>query len=199
MGGRGASYNDARNIIGQYSISDITSSKNKIVSFYSTMNESGGIRIEDGRIKVKRAAAEQAQALARYLAGKIYVNDEMSLQDYRSLKKALSGTYTISKQDRSNIADFSSYLRQNKNVKIGKSGMSLDSKYQELASQYPQYFNARRETNPADQLQRINSVMKSLKNSRIKISKEEQGQAAKEMAQDIIRAYAYRKMKRQRA
>ena len=45
MGGRGASFTTAREIVGQYELTDITDSKSKIVSFFRDIDKNGGIRI----------------------------------------------------------------------------------------------------------------------------------------------------------
>ena len=199
MGGRGSSFDTARDIVGQYSLSNITDSKAKIVSLFRDYDRNGGPRIEDGRIKIKKEAAGKAEALANELAGRMMENREQDQRDYKDIRDSLKGTYTMSEKDRSNIADFGAYARSRENmVKIGKSGISLDSKYQELASKYPQYFDARRDTNPADQLLRINSVLNQLRSGR-QMPAAYRAEAKRELKNDLIRYYLLSKQRKRGA
>lgn len=183
-------YSMARAIIGDYDISRVTESQKNIVDFYKQVDARDGIVFDGSRIQVKKDIMKKADRLADKLADRMAFTDESAQYDYRSIKADLSGTYTISKQDRSNIADFSKYARSKENnVRIGKNGTSLDTKYQELATRYPQYFSASRATNPADQLQDINRVMNSLKNSTIKLSSSEKAEVKTDIRNALIRGY----------
>ncbi|MBR4542236.1 MAG: hypothetical protein IKO54_08770 [Lachnospiraceae bacterium] len=70
--------------------------------------------------------------------------------------------------------------------------MSIDSKYEELASLFPGYFNAYEVTSVSDRLQDINRVLGQLKNSSqsVNLSREERSEAVKYLKNDIIRGYA---------
>ncbi len=200
MGGRGSAFDTAREIVGQYSITSITKSKADIVALFRDYDKNGGVRIdqEERRIKITREAGEKADALAKELSERMMESREQDQRDYKDIRDSLRGTYTISEKDRSNIADFGAYVRSRENmVKIGKSGISLDSKYQELASRYPQYFDARRDTNPADQLQRINTVLGQLRTGR-QLPAAYRNEAKKELRNDLIRHYLLNKQREAR-
>ena len=200
MGGRGASYDAARQIVGQYSLSDITASKSKIVSFFRDVDKNGGIRVEDGRIKVKKDTMNKAQDLARDLSGSMVERNEQAEQDFRDIRQMLRGNYALSDQDRSNIPDFGAYVRSSENfLSIRKEGKSIDSAYQELAEMYPYYFNADRVTNPADQLQDINRVLGELKNSTQALPRDEREYAAADLRDALIRGYIAKQNRRRSA
>lgn len=196
FGGRGARYEYARDLIGQYSLSDITDSKDKIVDFFSAMDRIKGVTLdfEENKIRVSKDANRQATELADELVDRMVDRNPQMEQDYKDLRRLLSGTYTISDKDRSNIPDFGRYVRSSDNfLKIGRRGMSLDSKYQELAELYPGYFNAYEVTNPAEQLQDINRVLgqlKSYSSSNLNLSADERREAVRELKNDIIKSYA---------
>ena len=202
MGGRGASYTEARDIVGQYSLTNINDSKSKIVSFYRDVDKNGGIRVDDeaGKIKVKKDVMQKAQDLADELSERMVEREESLMQDYRDIRQILSGAYTISDEDRSNIPDFQDYIRSRDNfVKIRRNGRGIDSAYEELASMYPYYFDAASVTNPADQLQDINRVLGMLKNSTRQIPKEYRQEAASDLRSSIIKGYIalqYRKRRK---
>ena len=202
MGGRGASFTTAREIVGQYELTDITDSKSKIVSFFRDIDKNGGIRVDEeaGKIKVTKSAMQKARDLADELSERMVERDEQSLRDYRDIRQIMNGEYSISDQDRSNIPDFNAYVRSSENfIKIRRNGMSIDTAYQELASMYPHYFDADRVTNPADQLQDINRVLADLKNSTRQIPREYRQEAADDLRTTIIRGYIalqYRKGRR---
>ena len=192
FGGRGGNFDTARNIIGQYDITEITDSRSKIVSFYKHIDENGGIRLDEerGKIKVTHDAMERAQDLAEELSERILERDRQAETDYRDIRRLLSGEYAISEQDRSNIPDFSAYVRSRENfLKIRQNGMSIDSAYQELAQMYPQYFNAKRVTNPADQLQDINRVLGQLRDNARQLPPDEQAAAARDLRSSLILGY----------
>ena len=108
MGGRGGKYDTAGDIVGQYELSDITDSKNKIVQFYREMDKTNKIRVDEEteRIVVKKSAMQEARQLANELSERMAIRDQGARNDYQDLRRLLQGTYTISEQDRSNIPDF---------------------------------------------------------------------------------------------
>ena len=198
MGGRGSSFDTARDIVGQYSITGITKAKGKIVKLFRDYDKNGGVRIDEGKIKVTKDAMGKADALANELSERMMENREQDARDYKDIRDSLKGTYTMSEKDKSNIADFGAYARSRENmVKIGDKGISLDSKYQELASKYPQYFDARRDTNPADQLLRINNVLNQLRTGR-QLPAAYRNEAKKELRNDLIRHYLLNKQREAR-
>ena len=187
--GRSKIYGAARNIVGQYSLSDISGSRAEIVNFYKWIDENGGIRVADGRIKITKDASARAGSLADRLSDRMVMRDYQAEQDFKDIKAEFSGSYSISQRDAANIPDFNRYKRSSDNyVRISKNGTSIDTKYQELSSKYPQYFSSR-VTNQADQLQTINSVLSDLKNSTRPLPKEWRMGARSELKNDIIRGY----------
>ena len=207
MGGRGARYTSARNLVGQYEISDITDSKNKIVDFYRYIMENGDINVErnaDGSVKqvhIKRAVMDRAQQLATELADRIEIRDAEAEADYRSIRGMLSGSYYLSKQDRSDIADFSAYARSRENmlrITSNPSALSINQAYHELGESYPGYFSSG-VTHPADQLQEINRVLGSLRNSSIPLSPSDRRGVAEELTWDLLRSYTTMQRNRRRA
>lgn len=193
MGGRGSKYRTAREIAGQYSLSALTDSKNRIVDFYRDIDRNGGIRIDEeaGKIKVTRDAMERARDLANALSRRMVERDESTISEYREMREMLSGEYTLSDQDRSNIPDFGAYARSRENfLKIRRQGTSIDTVYEELADRYPYYFDADRVVNPADRLLDINRVLSDLRDRRTRaIPRDYQEEAANELRSDIIRGY----------
>lgn len=199
MGGRGTSFTAARSIVGQYELSDITDSKSKIVSFFKKARETGGIKFdeESGSIQITRAAYNDATELAEELSDRMVYRDEQALQDYRDIRRLVSGTYRLSDQERSNITDLSQYIRSKENmIRISRNGMDLDTKYQELANMYPQYFDSSRVTSPSEQLEDINNVLRNLRDSTIPLPKSDRAEAAKDMRDDLIRAFISTRRKR---
>ena len=191
----------AREIVGQYSLSSITDSKSKIVDFYRAVDERGGIRIDDGRIKVTKEAMAEARELADELSERMVMRDEAAEADYREIRAGLRGIFTISDRDLANIPDARMYLRSSDNfLRIGKpgSGMPIDTMYQELSAQYPQYFSPD-VTNQAEQLMTINSVLADLKNSTQPMPREWRQDAREELRSDIIRGYLMARRRRRTA
>ena len=208
MGGRGARYTSARNLVGQYEISDITDSKNKIVDFYRYVMEHGDINVErnaDGSVKqvhIKRAVMDRAEQLASELANRIEIRDVEAEADYRDIRSMLSGQYYLSKQDRSDIADFSAYARSRENLlrlTSNPNALSINQAYHELSEQYPAYFGQSGVTHPADQLQEINRVLGSLRNSSIPLSPSDRRGVAEELTWDLLRSYTTMQRQRRRA
>lgn len=206
MGGRGARYTSARRLVGQYDISDITESKNKIVDFYRYIADHGDINVErnaDGSVKqvhMKRDILQRAEALAQELAGKIQIRDPEAESDYRDIRSMMNGQYYLSKQDRSNIADFTAYARSRENLirlTTNPNALSINQAYSELQEQFPAYFGSSDVTHPADQLQDINRVLNNLRNSSIPLSPSDRRGVAEELTWDLLRSYTT--MRRRRA
>lgn len=207
MGGRGARYTSARNLVGQYEISSITDSKNKIVDFYRYLAENAAIgveRNEDGsvrKVNIKRAAMDRAEKLASELADRISIRDQESYDDYRDIRRMLDGPYYLSQQDRHDIADFTAYARSRENMlrlTTNSRAISINQIYQELNGRYPGYFSSD-VTHPADQLREINSVLGSLRNSSIPLSDSDKRGVAEELTWDLLRSYTTMERNRRRA
>ena len=183
----------ARALIGQYDISSITDSKEKIVDFYRYAMENAGVTIKEGdHLSVKRETRARANELAEQLAARVSYRDPDAEEAYKDIRAMMSGKFYLSQQDRSNIADFSAYARSRDNlIKLttDRDAMSINQAYTELQSVFPQYFNDG-PTNPADQLVRINEVMRSLRNSSIPLPASDRAALKDDLAFDLIRSYA---------
>lgn len=183
----------ARAIIGQYDISSITDSKEKIVDFYRYAMENAGVAIKEGdRLSVKRETMDRANALAEQLAARVAFRDQEAEEAYKDIRAMMSGKFYLSESDRSNIADFSAYARSRENlIKLttDRNAMSIDQAYTELQGVFPQYFNDA-STNPADRLVKINDVMRSLRNSSIPLPASDRAALKEDLAFDLIRSYA---------
>ncbi len=196
--GKSGIHGKAYDIVGQYSLSSLTDSRAKIVDFYRSVDEGGGIRIDEGRIKVSKEAMREANELADTLSRRMVVHDFAAEQMFKEIRAELRDTYTISAKDSANIPDFKRYLRSPDNfLRIGKSGLSINTKYEELSSRYPDYFS-RSVTNPAEQLQIINSTLSDLRNSTISLPRSQQEEYRSELRNDIIRGYLTARRRRNR-
>ena len=197
MGGCGGKYTVARYIVGQYDISSITDSKQKIVDFYKWADQNNAIRVdtEMNAIRTKKGTQAKAQELANELAERIEVRDTQAIRDFKDLKDFVGNTpFTISAYDRQNIPDFGDYAKSRDNfVRIAREGSEgstrIDTLYQELEERYPHYFDSHRNSNPADQLLDINRVMKRLRTGRVEVPKEYKQAAANELKSMIIKSY----------
>lgn len=199
--GKSGIHGKAHDIVGQYSLSSITDSRAKIVDFYKTVDAGGGIRIDDGRIKVTRETLAEAGSLADELSERMVMRDAQAEADFREIRAGLRGVLTISDRDLANIPDAKAYLRSSDNfLRIGRpgSGIPVDTIYQELTYQYPQYFS-RDVTNQAEQILTINSVLSDLRNSTQPLPREWRQDAREALRNDIIRGYLTARRRRRSA
>lgn len=111
-----------------------------------------------------KVSRETAEALFQ----KAYDNGRVVLDEYynqyKPLKDQIRNTkLSISPEDAKNISDFQFFRKQNfGTLKIGEDGLPVDTAYSQLREQYPELFPADI-THPADQLQKISEVAKSIK------------------------------------
>lgn len=166
----------------------------RIESLYSEVDRNGGIHIDDGKIKVKKEVSQKLKETAKKIIEDAEYTDSSTEAEYKKLRNYIrSVPVKISSRDKSNIADFGDYLKNNfGGAKVSNKGIPLDSFYQELSSVFPHYFNSSRETNPGDQLKRINNVLNSLKPTARKLSNEESEAAQKEMYRQLVVGYLQR-------
>lgn len=91
------------------------------------------------------------------------IQQEISPEDRMMRNHIRTTSISISEQDKGDFgsrADWNAFRKANfGRIRISNKGISVDSFYQELASLYPQYFNADKYTHPADQLRHIASVL----------------------------------------
>lgn len=185
-----ASRKQAKEILGSYDI-DSKASVDKIKELYHEADQRSVMKIEDGKLRVKRQFYEKTMETSRDILRNTEFKDTSTESEYNSLRSYVRNTPVyISSQDKSNIADYGGYLRNNfGGVKVSNSGISLDSFYGELASKFPHHFDQNKQSNPADQLQHINTVLNQLKPKTYKLPDDKVEAYAKEMANDIFRGY----------
>lgn len=108
---------------------------------------------------------ELATGIARSLLKKSKSTSEFSEQ-YQGLRKQIQGTkIMITDQDKADLAQMGGYNNFRKQyfgkLKLGNEGISVDSLYQELSSQYPELFPTD-VTHPADQLLTVAAAMDNI-------------------------------------
>jgi hypothetical protein len=106
-------------------------------------------------------ARRRAEAIAaRLVNSAVAVDDEMYRQ-YSDLRSYLRTTkLTISEADSHDIADYGDFRRRNMGrINLGKGSTNIDQVYQEMSEMWPEFFDAQREINPADQLLHIVEVL----------------------------------------
>lgn len=123
-------------------------------------------KIKNGGLSAK----ERQEIFRKILEG----NDTKATQQVdKELKQELQNTkVSISALDASNIPDFQSFQKRNfgklGGVSIDGKNISVDSKYQELAEKWPEYFPSNI-VNPAEQLEQMARVAESMVYKQIKL------------------------------
>lgn len=108
---------------------------------------------------------KEAFSQAKEIAGKLVENaveaDDELYQSYKDLRNFLRTTkLTISEEDGKNVPDLAELRKQNfGRMTIGKGQTNIDQVYQELADQWPEFFDEDAVSNPADHLQQIADVL----------------------------------------
>lgn len=108
---------------------------------------------------------KEAFSQAKEIAGKLVENaveaDDELYQSYKDLRNFLRTTkLTISEEDGKNVPDLTELRKQNfGRMTIGKGQTNIDQVYQELADQWPEFFDEDAVSHPADQLQQIADVL----------------------------------------
>lgn len=185
-----SSRKQAKEILSAYGCAS-KESVDMIKDIYYRCDTKGGLKMEDGKIRVKKCVHEKALETSKEILKKTEFKDTSTEAEYNSLRSFIrSNPVSISNQDKSSIADYGNYLKENfGGVKVSNKGMSLDSFYGELSSSFPQYFNQSKQSNPADQLQHINNVLSKLKPKTYKLSADQIDSYSKEMTKEIINGY----------
>ena len=162
-------------------------------SCYERVALTGGIRWSDEKQKIiaKRKAVNDIKDTARKIMEKQEYEDQTTSQDYYELHRAIKRTpIKISDYDKQNIPDWNDFRRRAfGNLTIANRGISIDSFYQELSSQFPHLFNSKKETSPSDQLEKLNEVLTSLKPRRYTLSGKDLEDAADDLALQMINGY----------
>lgn len=108
-------------------------------------------------------ASEAATAIGRSILEQAQQKDTALTEQYKDLRKQIKDTkIQITDQDKADLAAAGGYnsFRQKYfgRMSLGKSGISVDTLYQELSSQHPDLFDPDI-THPADQLMQIGNVL----------------------------------------
>ena len=204
VGKRGSNYNTAREALREdFEVGYTDSSRREVASLYREFDENRGLHLEDrdGRpvVKMSKEASSKLDDQARRITDRIVFRDQQMERDYRAIKDATSGSYYLSPKDRSNIVDAGQYLSSRENsLKVqsrDSSRTGIDTLYGELSSRFPAYFSEERHSNPADQLQHINQVLRDLRESSRTpasqaMSRSQISELQSSVKREIIQAYA---------
>lgn len=106
---------------------------------------------------------EAATDIGRFIINQSQQKDTTLTEQYKDLRKQIKDTkILISDQDKADLAAAGGYnsFRQKYfgKMRLGKTGISVDTFYQELSSQHPDLFDSDI-THPADQLMQIGNVL----------------------------------------
>ena len=160
---------------------------------YQSIAMKNSIRWDEEKQKVvaKRSAINEIKDTARKIMEKQEYEDQNTAQDYYELHRTIKRTpIKISDYDKKNIPDWNDYRKRAfGNLTISNNGISVDSFYQELSSQFPHLFNSHRETSPSDQLEKLNEVLTSLKPRTYRLSGRELEDAADDLSLQILNGY----------
>lgn len=188
-----ASQRKAKELLASY---DVKENQKELIedikNLYRYADRTGHIRIKEaGNIGIKKDAMKKVKEIARKAADNVRLTDNSTKAEYDEIRSRIKNTkIKISDQDKSNIADFNDYRRSTfGNVTISNKGIELDSFYNELSSAYPHLFDARRNTNPADQLQSLNDVLDNLRPRSFRMDKELTEVFVDNFANDIVIGY----------
>lgn len=109
------------------------------------------------------------------------------LTGIRNTKLKLDVSY---RGDMDQVGGYSDFRKKNfGKIRLGNDGIEVDSYYQELASEYPELFNASEYTTPADQLMHIADVVQMLQPTYINPYGMNMDQAAADLAYKIYDSY----------
>ncbi len=125
--------------------------------------------------------------IAGRIAESIRVTDDNTREEYKRLINWVRNTpVSISDADKADITSADSFNEFRKrnfgSIRLTNNGAPIDIAYQELAEQFPQYFDAQNETHPADQLIRIQDVLQDLKPSERSLTGKEMSDVTDDIA-----------------
>lgn len=114
----------------------------------------------NGELDGKEAFTQAKEIAGKLMENAVEANDEL-YQSYKDLRNFMRTTkLTISEEDGKNIPDLTELRKQNfGRMTIGKGQTNIDQVYQELADQWPEFFDEDAVSHPADQLQQISDVL----------------------------------------
>lgn len=109
------------------------------------------------------------------------------LKGIRSTKLKLDEQY---RGDLDQVGGYSDFRKKNfGKIRLSNEGIEVDSYYQELASQYPELFDAEKYTTPADQIMNIADVVQMLQPTYVNPYGMNMDQAAADLAYKIYDSY----------
>lgn len=146
---------------------------------------------EDGHPAVWEDVYNRAYDVAQEIVKNALVVDDYYYQEYKHLRNYLRTTPIkfYKGYDSSPIAyeNFNEFRKSNfGRLKFTKDGMAIDSMYQELAGMYPEFFDEERESNTADQLERIMEVLDEIQPKEINPFDREIEGVSMHLANDLI-------------
>lgn len=114
----------------------------------------------NGELDGKEAFTQAKEIAGKLVENAVEANDEL-YQSYKDLRDFLRTTkLTISEEDGKNLPDLAELRKQNfGRMTVGKGQTNIDQVYQELADQWPEFFDEEAVSHPADQLQQISDVL----------------------------------------
>lgn len=114
----------------------------------------------NGKLDGKEAFSQAKEIAGKLVENAVEADDEL-YQSYKDLRNFLRTTkLTISEEDGKNVPDLAELRKQNfGRMTIGKGQTNIDQVYQELADQWPEFFDEDAVSHPADQLQQIADVL----------------------------------------
>lgn len=144
---------EAKSIIKRYGAElDAADIQGDLQSLYDAM--------ANGELDGKEAFSQAKEIAGKLVENAVEADDEL-YQSYKDLRNFLRTTkLTISEEDGKNVPDLAELRKQNfGRMTIGKGQTNVDQVYQELADQWPEFFDEDEYTHPADQLQQIADVL----------------------------------------
>lgn len=150
----------ARRIVKEYS-STVSASE-----ISEELKAIGDSIVQGGEHMTYEALMDSLMPIADYVVKNARVLNDQLYQEYKELRDDLRTTrMTLSESYRNDLAGYESYNDFRKHYRgkllLTNDGIPVDVKYQELSSQYPEYFSEDI-MHPADQLTRIADVLDSL-------------------------------------
>lgn len=117
---------------------------------------------KDGRDELTyEAVRERAEGIAQKVVNSAVAQEDELYRSYKDLRDYLRGTkLTISEADSRDIPDFGDFRKRNfGRMNVSRGEGNIDTVYQELQQQWPEFFDEARYSTPSDQLQQISEVL----------------------------------------
>ena len=144
---------EANSLVKRYGAElDATDIQGDLQSLYDAM--------ANGELDGKEAFSQAKEIAGKLVENAVEADDEL-YQSYKDLRNFLKTTkLTISEEDGKNVPDLAELRKRNfGRMTIGKGQTNIDQVYQELADQWPEFFDEDAVSHPADQLQQIADVL----------------------------------------